>query len=183
MGMRGVRCPSSSTVLPGVWEMPHVRRDAATRLPLTTDAMKGKRAQPESTNPFESRKHAADILRGDIDIPGSYIEGRIFSLNPRNNQYTVDIRLDSKAKATHLDVFIEKKLQKRLELLVGDHLQISLQGAQLLPHTGAPSHLPFVLRFREGITVLLVSRAGPQDEKEKLFDIWPGHSEHYHTSV
>ncbi|KAH9980969.1 hypothetical protein BGW80DRAFT_301893 [Lactifluus volemus] len=45
-----------------------------------------------------------------------------------------------------------------------------------MPRTGAPSHLQVMLRFREGITVLLVSRAGPQGEKGKLFHIWPGHN-------
>jgi hypothetical protein len=144
--------------------------------------MKGKRPQPESTKPFESRKYAADLLKFDIDIPGSFIEGSIFSISPRDNKYTVDIRRDSKAKAAYLDVYIDEKLKKRLEILINDRLRISLQGAQFLPHT-APSRLPVILRFREGITVLLVSRAGPQREKEKLFHIWPGQSEHYYTST
>jgi len=145
--------------------------------------MMGKRAHTDSTGPFLARKYAADLLRGDVDSPGSFIEGRVFSMNPRKNVYTLDIRLDSKAKAAYLDIYIEDKLQKRLgELLVGDHLQISLRGAQLLPFTGASSHLPVILRFREGITVLLVSRAGLQGEKEKLFQVWPGSSEHSSTT-
>jgi hypothetical protein len=140
--------------------------------------MSKKRAHPGSTGPFLYRKHAADILRGDVDSPGSYIEGRIFSTNPRKNQYTIDIRKGSDAKATYLDVFLEDKLQKRLgELLVGDYLQILLQGAQVLPYSGASSHLRVVLRFREGITILLVSRAGLQGERGKLFQFWPGSSE------
>jgi hypothetical protein len=138
--------------------------------------MTGKRPHPDSAGPFLSRKSASDIINGDIDAPGSYIVGRIFSKNPSKNQYTVDIRRDSSAKAAYLDVVIEDKLQKRLELLVGDHLHISLKGAQLLPHSGPASHLPALLRFREGITVLLLSRAGPQGEKEKLFHVWPGSS-------
>jgi hypothetical protein len=144
--------------------------------------MMGKRTHTDSTGPFQARKYAADLLRGDVDSPGSFIEGRVFSMNPRKNVYTLDIRLDSKAKAAYLDIYIEDKLQKRLgELLVGDHLQISLRGAQLLPFTGASSHLPVILRFREGITALLVSRAGLQAEKEKLFQVWPGSSEHSFT--
>jgi hypothetical protein len=142
--------------------------------------MTGKRGRTDSTGPFYARKHAADLLSGDVDDPGSFIEGRVFSTNPRKNLYTLDIRLDSRANATHLNVFIEEKLQKRLgELFVGDHLKISLRGAQLLPSPGSSLHVPVVLRFREGITVLLVSRAGLQGEKEKLFQVWPGPSEHF----
>ncbi|KAH9981741.1 hypothetical protein BJV74DRAFT_853868, partial [Russula compacta] len=134
----------------------------------------GKRAHPDSARPFTSRKYAADILRGDIHCPGGFIEGRIISTNPGKHQYTIDIRLDSKAKAAYLDIFIENKLQKRLgELLVGDTIRISLRGAQILPYSGASSHVPVILRFIEGITVLLVSRAGLQSEKEKFFDVWP----------
>ncbi|KAH9020446.1 hypothetical protein EDB85DRAFT_2095013 [Lactarius pseudohatsudake] len=136
--------------------------------------MAGKRPRPDSAGLFLSRKSASDIANGDIDAPGSYIVGRIFSKNPAKNQYTVDIRRDSNAKAAYLDVVIEDKLQKRLELLVGDQLHILLKGAQLLPHSGPASHLPALLRFREGITILLVSRAGLQGEKEKLFNVWPG---------
>jgi hypothetical protein len=143
--------------------------------------MTGKRAPLDSARSFVSRKYAADIVRGDIDSPGSYIEGRIFSVNPRKNHYTVDIRLDSKAKAAYLDVFIEEKLHKKLELLVGDVVRIALQSVQLLPYTGPSSHVPALLRFREGITVLLVSRAGLQGEKEKLIHIWPGSSKHFYT--
>ncbi|KAH8986920.1 hypothetical protein EDB83DRAFT_1168118 [Lactarius deliciosus] len=136
--------------------------------------MAGKRPRTDSAGLFLSRKSASDIARGDIDAPGSYVVGRIFSKNPAKNQYTVDIRRDSKAKAAYLDVVIEDKLQKRFELLVGDQLHILLKGAQLLPHSGPASHLPALLRFREGITILLVSRAGLQGEKEKLFHVWPG---------
>ena len=143
--------------------------------------MMDKRARPDSVGPFESRKYAADILRGNIDSPGSYIEGCIFSMNPRKNHYTVDIRLDSKAKTAYLNVFIEERLQKRLELNIGDHLRISLRGAQLLPYTGPPSHVPAILRFREGITIMLVSRPSLQGEKEKLFHVWPGSSRRYYT--
>jgi hypothetical protein len=135
--------------------------------------MTGKRPHPDSEGLFLSRRGASDIANGDIDAPGSYIVGRIFSKNPSKNQYTIDLRRDSSAKAAYLDVAIEDKLQKRLELLVGDHLQISLKGAQLLPHSGPASHLPALLRFREGITVLLVSRAGLQGEKGQLFHVWP----------
>lgn len=135
--------------------------------------MTGKRPQPDSEGPFLSCKSAGDLIRGDINDPGSYVEGRIYSTNPSNNQYTVDIRGDSEPNAAYLDVVVEGKLQKRLELLVGDKLQISLNGAHLLPRSGPASRLPVVLRFREGITILLVSRAGPQGEKGKLFHIWP----------
>ncbi|KAI9446168.1 hypothetical protein H4582DRAFT_1904053 [Lactarius indigo] len=136
--------------------------------------MTGKRPHPDSAGLFLLRKSASDIAKGDIDAPGSYIVGRVFSKNPAKNQYVVDIRRDSNAKAVYLDVVIEDKLQKRFELLVGDHLHILLKGAQLLPHSGPASHLPALLRFREGITILLVSRAGLQGEKEKLFHVWPG---------
>jgi hypothetical protein len=146
--------------------------------------MTGKRARTDSTGPFRARKYAAHLLSGDVDSPGSFIEGRVFSTNPSKKMYTLDIRLDSKANVTYLNIAIEDKLQKRLgELLVGDHLKISLRGAQLLPFSSAPSHLPFILRFMEGITVLLVSRAGLQGEKEKLFQVWPGSSEHSSTPV
>ena len=143
--------------------------------------MMDKRVHPGSVGPFESRKYAADILKGDIEGPGSFIEGCIFSMNPRKNYYTVDICLDSKTKTAYLNIFIEEKLQKRLELNVGDYVRISLQGAQLLPCPGPPLHVPAVLRFREGITILLVSRPSLQGEKEKLFHIWPGSSRHYYT--
>jgi hypothetical protein len=137
-----------------------------------------KRPRQDAAGPFLSRKYAADILGGNVDSPGSYIEGSIFATNPRKNQYTIDVRPNSKAKAAYLDVFIEDKLQRRLgELPVGDHLRILLQGAQLLPYSGASSHLPTILRFREGITVLLMSRAGLQGEKEKLLSVWLGSSE------
>ena len=140
----------------------------------------GKRARQDSAGPFLSRIYAADILRGDIESPGTFIEGRIYSTNPRKNQYTIDVRPNSKAKAVYLDVFIEDKLQRRLgELIVGDSLRILLQGAQLLPYPGASSHLPIILRFREGMTVLLMSRGGVQGEKEKLLSVWPGSSEHF----
>ena len=135
--------------------------------------MTGKRPHPDSEGLFLSRKGVSDITNGDIEAPGSYIVGKIFSKNPNKNQYTVDIRRDSNSKAVYLDVVIEDKLQKRLELLVGDLLHISLKGAQVLPHSGPASHVPVVLRFREGITILLVSRAGPQGEKGKLFHVWP----------
>ncbi|KAI9511113.1 hypothetical protein F5148DRAFT_1173785 [Russula earlei] len=127
-----------------------------------------KRAHSNATGPFLSRKFASDILRGDVNSPGSFIEGRIFSMNPRKNQFTLD------AKPTYLDIVIEDKIQKRLgELIVGDRLRILLQGAQILPYSGASMHVPAILRFREGITVLLVSRQGLQGEKEKFFRIWP----------
>jgi len=140
----------------------------------------GKRARQDSAGPFLSRIYAADILRGDIESPGSFIEGRIYSKNPRNNQYIIDVRPpNSKAKAVYLDIFIADKLQRRLgELSVGDHLRILLEGAQLLPYSGASSHLSVILRFNEGITVLLMPRASLQGEKEKLFSVWPGLSEH-----
>ncbi len=138
--------------------------------------MTGKRPHPERDGLFLSRKYASDIIKGDIDIPGSYVVGYIFSTNPAKNRYTVDIRRHSNAKSAHLDVVIEDKLQKRLELLVGDQLHISLKGVELLPSSGPASHLPILLRFREGITVLLESRTGLQGEKGKLFHIWPGSS-------
>ena len=144
--------------------------------------MTGKRTHTDSAGPFLSRKYAADLLKGDVDSPGSFIEGRIFATNPGKNLYTVDVRLDLKAKAAYLDVAIEDKLQKSLELLVGDHLRISLRGAQLLPFSGAHSHVPVILRFREGITVLLVSRAGLQGEKDKLFHVWPSLSKQFYSS-
>ena len=138
----------------------------------------GKRARQDS-GPFASRINAADILSGDIDGPGSFIEGRIYAKNPGKNQYTVDVRPSSKDKAVYLDVFIADKLQRRLEeLLVGDYLRILLRGAQLLPYPGAPLHLPVIVRFTEGITVLLMSRAGLQGEKEKILSVWPSLSEH-----
>jgi hypothetical protein len=138
----------------------------------------GKRAR-QDPGLFLSRIYAPDILRGNIDIPGCYIEGRIYATNPRKDQFTIDVRPSPKAKAVYLDVFIEDKLQRRLgELPVGDYLRILLQGAQLLPYSGASSHLSTILRFREGITVLLMSRAGPQGEKEKLLSVWPASSEH-----
>jgi hypothetical protein len=138
----------------------------------------GKRARQDS-GPFASRITAANILNGDIDGPGSFIEGRIYSTNPGKNQYTVDVRPSSKAKAVYLVVFVADKLQRRLgELLVGDHLRILLRGAQLLPYSGASSHLPVIVRFTEGITVLLMSRAGLQGEKEKMLSVWPSLSEH-----
>lgn len=150
-------------------------RDAVSR--LFTALNMGKRAHPDSAGPFTSRKYATDILRGDIHCPGGFIEGRIISTNPRKHQYTIDVRLDSKAKAAHLGLFIDNKLQKRLgELLVGDTLRILLRGAQILPYSGASSHAPVILRFIEGITVLLVSRAGLQGGKEKFFDVWPAPS-------
>ena len=141
----------------------------------------GKRARQDPAGPFLSRITTADILRGDIHDQGSYIEGRIHAKNPRNNQYSIDVRPPNvKAKPVYLDVFIAEKLQKRLgELSVGDHLRILLEGAQLLPFTGASSHLSVTLRFNEGITVLLMSRAGLQGEKETLFSVWPGLSEHF----
>jgi hypothetical protein len=138
----------------------------------------GKRARQDA-GPFLSRIFAEDILRGNVESPGSFIEGRIYATNTRKNQYTIDIRPNSKARAIYLDVFIEDKLQRRLgELPVGDHLRILLQGAQLLPYSGASSHLSTILRFREGITLLLMSRTGLQGEKEKLLSIWPVSSEH-----
>jgi hypothetical protein len=142
--------------------------------------MTGKRPHTDFAGPFISRKYAADLLRGDIDSAGSFVEGHVRSTNPRKNLYTVDIRLDAKAKPAPLDVVIEDKLQRRMgELIVGDHLRISLQGARLLPlSSDASSHVPIKLHFIEGVTILLVSRAGPQREKEKLFHIWPGSSKH-----
>jgi len=138
-----------------------------------------KRARQDSAGPFLSRLNAADILDGQFERPGVFIEGRIYSMNHRKNQYTIDIRPNPKAKAVNLEVVIEDKLQRRLgELFVGDHLRISLQGAHILPYTGSPSHLPIILRYREGITVLLMSRAGLQGEKEKLFSVWPAASEY-----
>jgi len=139
-----------------------------------------KRARQDSAEPFLSRSNAADILSGRIERPGSFIEGRIYSTNPRKNQYTIDVRPNLKAKAVYLDVAIEDKLQRRLgELLVGDHLRILLQGAHILPYSGPPMHLPAILRYGEGITLLLMSRAGLQDEKEKLLSVWPNLSEHF----
>jgi hypothetical protein len=138
-----------------------------------------KRARPDSAGPFLSRLNAGDILDGGIERPGGFIEGRIYSTNLRKNQYTIDVRPNLKAKAVYLDVAIEDKLQRRLgELLVGDHLRILLQGAHILPYSGPHSHLPAILRYREGITVLLISRAGPQGEKDKLLSVWPNPSEH-----
>jgi hypothetical protein len=138
-----------------------------------------KRARQDSAGPFLSRLNAADILDGEIERPGGFIEGRICSTNPRKNQYTFDVRPNPKAKAVYLDVVIEDKLQRRLEkFLVGDHLRILLQGAQTLPFYDSPMHLPAILRYREGITVLLMSRPGLQGEKERLFSVWPNTSEH-----
>jgi hypothetical protein len=140
----------------------------------------GKRARQDSAGHFLSRINAADILKGDIGGQGSYIEGRIHAKSPRNNHYSIDVRPPNpKAKPVYLDVFIADKLQRRLEeLSVGDHLRILLEGAQLLPYSGSSSHLSVTLRFNEGITVLLMSRAGLQGEKETLFSIWPGSSEY-----
>jgi hypothetical protein len=139
----------------------------------------GKRVRQDSAEPFLSHINAANILNGEIDSPGSYVEGRIYSTNPGKNQFTIDVLPNSKAKAVYLDVFIADKLQRRLgELIVGDHLRILLRGAQLLPYPGAHSHLPVIIRFTEGITVLLVSRAGPQGEKEKLLSVWPSLSKY-----
>ncbi|KAF8503259.1 hypothetical protein F5888DRAFT_1660166 [Russula emetica] len=133
-----------------------------------------KRAHQDSAGPFLSRFNAGDILGGEIERPGGFIEGRIHSTNPRTNQYTIDVRPNSKAKADYLAVAIEDKLQRRLgELFVGDHLRILLQGAHILPNSDSPTHLPIILRYREGITVLLMSRAGLQGEKEKLLSVWP----------
>jgi hypothetical protein len=144
--------------------------------------MTAKRPHTDSARPFVSRKHAKDLLEGEIDSPGSFVEGRVHLTNPRKNLYTVDIRPNSKAKPAFLDVIIEDKLHRRLgELVVGDHLRISLQGAQLLPLSAgasSDSHLPVTLRFVEGVTILLMSRAGPQGEKDKLFHIWPALSKH-----
>ena len=144
--------------------------------------MTAKRPHTDSAGPFVSRKYAKDILEGEIDGAGSFVEGHVHLTNPRKNLYTVDIRLNSKAKPTLLDVVIEDKLHRRLgELIVSDHLRISLQGAQLLPLSAgasSESHLPVTLRFVEGVTILLVSRAGPQGEKNKLFQIWPASSKH-----
>jgi hypothetical protein len=138
----------------------------------------GKRVRQDST-PFLSHINAANILNGDIDSPGSYIEGRISSTNTAKHQFIIDVRPNSKSKAVYLDVFIADKLQRRLgEFSVGDHLRILLRGAQLLPYSGASLHLPAIVRFTEGITVLLVSRAGPQGGKEKLLSVWPGLSEY-----
>ena len=138
----------------------------------------GKRVHQDST-PFLSHINAANILNGDIDSPGSYIEGRICSTNPVKKQFTIDVRPNSKSKAVYLDVFIVDRLQRRLgELYVGDNLRILLRGAQLLPYSGASSHLPVIVRFTEGITVLLVSRVGPQKEKDKLLSVWPSLSEY-----
>jgi hypothetical protein len=137
-----------------------------------------KRNRQDSARPFLSRLNAADILDGEIERPGGFIEGRIYSMDPRKNQYTIDIRPNSKAKAVYLVVAIEDKLQRRLgEFLVGDYLRISLQGAHILPYSGSPTHLRAMLRYREGITVLL-ARAGFQGEKEKFLSVWPNSSEH-----
>ena len=173
-------CPHHFThaTSPGVWVLKSARvcqLDASGRVKIVR-SMTSKRPHPDSAGLFLSRKSASDIANGDIDAFGSYIVGRIFSKNPARNQYTVDIRRDANAKAAYLDVVIEDKLQKRLELLVGDHLHISLKGAQLISHTGPASHLPVLLRFREGITILLAERAGLQGEKGKLFHVWPGSS-------
>ena len=154
-------------------------RDPRRGQSLST-VMTGKRPHTDSAGPFISRKYAADLLGSDIDSAGSFVEGHVRSTNPRKNLYTVDIRLDAKAKPALLDVVIEDKLQRRMgELIVGDHLRISLQGARLLPFpSDASSHVPLRLHFIEGVTILLVSRAGPQGEKEKLFNIWPVSSTH-----
>lgn len=141
----------------------------------------GKRARHDSAGLFLSRLNAGDFVNGEINRPGGFIEGRIYSTNPNKNEYTIDIHpnLNSKAKAVYLDIVIEVKLQRQLgELLVGDHLQILLEGAGILPRPKTPTHLPVILRYREGITVLLVSRAGPQGEKKKLLSVWPNQSEH-----
>jgi hypothetical protein len=149
-------------------------RDALSPLSIMS-----KRAHQDSAGPFLSRLNAGDILSGEIERPGSFIEGRIFSTNSRKNQYTIDIRPNLKVKPIYLDVVIEDKLQRKLgELAVGDHLRILLQGANILPYSNAPTHVPVILRYREGITVLLVSRAGLQGEKEKLLSVWPNSSEH-----
>ena len=138
-----------------------------------------KRAHQNSAGPFLSRLNVGDILSGEIERPGSFIEGRVYSTNPKKNQYTIDIRPNSKAKAIYLDVVIEDKLQKKLgELLVGDRLRILLQGAHILPYSNSHTHLPAILRYREGITVLLMSRAGLQGEKEKMLSFWPNISKH-----
>lgn len=139
-----------------------------------------KRARQDSAGPFLSRVSAADILDGKIERPGNFIEGRIYSTNPRKNQYTIDIRPNWKAKAVYLDIDVEDKLQRRLgELCVGDYLRILLQGAYILPYSGSPTtHLPVILRYRDSITVLLVSRAGLQGEKEKLLSVCLNSSEH-----
>jgi hypothetical protein len=151
----------------------HARRDALLTLIMS------KRARQDSAGPFLSRLNAADIRDGGIERPGGFIEGRIYSTDPRKNQYTIDIRPSSKAKAVYLDVVIEDKLQKRLgELLIGDHLRILVKDAHILPYSGSPARLPAILRYREGITILLVSRAGIQGEKEKLLSVWPNQSEH-----
>jgi hypothetical protein len=138
-----------------------------------------KRARKDSAGPFLSCMNAGDIIHGETERPGGFIEGRIYSTNSRKNQYTIDIRPNSKAKAVYLDVFIDDSLQRRLgELFVGDHLRILLQGALLLPYTGSPTHLPVILRYKEGITLLLISRAGLRGEKEKLLSVWPKSCEH-----
>jgi hypothetical protein len=138
-----------------------------------------KRARQDSAGPFLSRLNAADVLNGDIERPGGFIEGRICSTIPKKNQYTIDIRPNLKAKPVYLDVVIEGKLQKRLgDLLVGDHLRILLQGAHILPYSDSPTHMGVILRYREGITVLLMSRAGLQGKKETLLSVWPNSSEY-----
>jgi len=153
---------------------------AATRLSETLSTLiMSKRARQDSTGPFLSRLNAADIIDGEFERPGGFIEGRIYSMNPRKNQYTIDVRPNSKAKAVYLDVAIEDKVQRRLgELLVGDHLRILLLGAHVLPYSGSPAHIPAIIRYRESITVLLMSRAGLQGEKERLLSVWPNPSEH-----
>ena len=143
------------------------------------DPIMNKRAHQDSAGLFLSRLNAEDIVGGEIERPGSFIEGRIHSTNPRKSLYTIDIRPNSKAKVVYLNVFIENKLQRRLgELLVGDHLRILLQGAHILPYSGSPAHLRVTLRYIEGTTILLMSRAGPQCEKEKLLSVWPNPSEY-----
>jgi hypothetical protein len=138
-----------------------------------------KRARQDSAGPFLSRVTAADIRDGEIERPGGFIEGRIYSTNPRKNQYTIDVRPNLKAKAVYLDIAIEDKLQRRLgELCVGDYLRILLQGAHILPYSGSPAHLPAIFRYRDGITVLLMSRAGLQGEKGKFLSVRPNPSEH-----
>ena len=156
----------------------HSPRRASRRAPVSLQSpfalIMSKRARQDSAGPFLSRINAADIIHGETERPGGFIEGRIYSTNSRKNQYTIDIRPSSKARAVYLDVFIDDSLQRRLgELFVGDHLRILLQGALLLPYTGSPTHLPAILRYKEGITLLLVSRAGLRGEKEKLLSVWP----------
>lgn len=139
-----------------------------------------KRARQDPAGPFLSRLNAADICGGEIERPGGFIEGRIHTINPTKNQYSIDIRPTSKAKPVYLDVFIKDKLQRKLgDFCVGDHLRILLQGAHILPYSDSPpTHLSVILRYIEGITVLLTLRAGLQGEKEKLLSVWPNPSEH-----